>query len=87
MRIKTKFYAKNSMVANIMYAVSIVSFLVLIQAFFSSTLKGNTATGIRRFGVLIDQVRFHEYINTVSKLIFYSSDRATQKPSNLPAQA
>ena len=41
MRIKTKFYAKNSMVANIMYAVSIVSFLVLIQAFFSSTLKEN----------------------------------------------
>ena len=75
------------MVANITYAVSIISFLVLTLAFFSSTLKGNTATGMRQFGVLIDQVHLHEYITDIPKLIFYASYRATQKPSKLPALA
>lgn len=49
--------------------------------------KGNTATGMRRFGVLIDQVRFQEYITAAPKLICYLFDRATQRPSKLPAVA
>ena len=46
------------------------------RALFSSTSKGNTATGMRRFGILIDQARFYEYPTVVPELIFYSFDKS-----------
>ena len=66
LRIKTKFAARNGAVANITYAVGIIP--VLIQALFLSILKGNTAINMRQFGVLIDQVRFHEYITGCAEI-------------------
>ena len=52
------------------------------QALFLSTSKGNAATKMRRFGVLIDQVRFHEYINAVQKLIFVYLTELPRCPQN-----
>ena len=43
---------------------------------------------MRQFGVLIDQVRFHEYITGRPELDpFYLFNRVTQVSSELPVQA
>ena len=40
------------------------------SGFFLIDIKGNTAIGMRRFGILIDQARFHECIAAVLELMF-----------------
>ena len=56
LRIKTKSYAAGSKVTNITYSVNIP--LSLSQKLFLINIKGNYATGVREFGILIDQAGF-----------------------------
>lgn len=44
---------------------------LLSQAPFLIDIQGNIATGMRQFGIIIDQARLHQYLVAVPKVDFF----------------